>query len=207
LDVAIFQPRNQHAAREVLGLPVTSKVILFVADQLDNNRKGSDFLLSALHMLDIPDEVCLLTVGKGNFQIGNKFPHYHLGQINSDRILSIVYSAADIFVIPSRQDNLPNTALEALACGTPVIGFRAGGVSEVVRPGITGLLAERENVRDLRNCISKLLADSNLRNEIAGNCREVATKEYSLEIQARRYENLYRNLIIRAGAEGVIPSF
>jgi glycosyltransferase involved in cell wall biosynthesis len=195
VDLSIFQPRGQLAAREVLGIPPDSKVILFVAHRLDNNRKGSDLLLSALDALSIPNGVFVITVGSGTFEYGKKFSHYHLGQIDSDPILSIIYSAADVFVIPSRQDNLPLTALEALACGTPVIGFRTGGVSEIVRPGITGLLAEPKNARDLRDCIAKLLVDSSLRNAMAVNCRQVAIEDYSINLQAIRYSDLYRDLM------------
>jgi glycosyltransferase involved in cell wall biosynthesis len=194
IDLKTFQPRNKRAAREALGLESDAKVVLFVADQVTNRRKGLDLLLAALDSLGDRQDIQLLTVGSGECIAPTDFYHCHIGQVNSDRILSTIYSAADVFVIPSRQEGFGQTALEALACGTPVVAFRVGGIPDMVRPGLTGLLAEPENVRELRDCIAKLLADPSLRTEMAANCRSVAKEEYSLELQARRYRDLYKSL-------------
>jgi glycosyltransferase involved in cell wall biosynthesis len=194
LDVKTFQPRTKLAARGALGIETGIKVILFVADQIDNKRKGFDLLLSAVESLGNWRNILLLTVGGGNYVLRTDLPHCHIGQVNSDKLLPAVYSAADVFVIPSRQDNLAQTALEAVACGTPVVGFDSGGMGEIVRPGITGLLAKPDNVRELRDCIAKLLTDPILQSEIAANCRRIAIEEYSLELQAKRYVDLYKSL-------------
>jgi glycosyltransferase involved in cell wall biosynthesis len=195
LDVEAFQPRDKVAARMALGLASEAKVILFVAADVSSQRKGLDLLLSALNELDGYKDIQLLTVGGGRCVLPTEFSHCHVGEVNSDRILSAVYSAADVFVIPSRQDNLPLTALEALACGTPVVGFRVGGMPDIVRHRITGLLAEPEDVRDLRDAITTLLGDSNLRHELSVSCRQIATKEYGLELQSSRYIELYNAML------------
>jgi len=194
LDVETFQPRDKIAARVALGLAPDARIILFVAADVNNKRKGLDLLLSAIKSLDDSKAVQLLTVGGGNCVLPIELTHCHIGEVNSDRILSAIYSAADVFVIPSRGDIFGRTALEAVACGTPVVGFRAGGMPDVVRPRITGLLAEPEDVRDLRDAIATLLGDSNLRRELSVSCRQIATKEYGLEVQASRYIELYKSM-------------
>jgi glycosyltransferase involved in cell wall biosynthesis len=199
LDIETFQPRNKRAAREALGFGSDENVVMFVADNVGNSRKGLDLLLSALEMLGDRQNVRLVTVGGGECILPTNLCHCHIGQVNSDRILSIIYSAADIVVIPSRQENLGQTALEALACGTPIVGFRVGGMPDIARSGLTGLLAEPESARDLRDCIAKLLTDSNLRREMATNCRRVAKEDYSLELQAKRYLDLYKSLPVEMG--------
>jgi glycosyltransferase involved in cell wall biosynthesis len=201
LDIEIFQPRNKQAVREALGFGSDENVIMFVAENIGNNRKGLDLLLAALDALGDRQNVRLVTVGSGECILPTSFSHCHIGQVNSDRILSIIYTAADIVVIPSRQENLATTALEALACGTPIVAFRVGGMPEITRSGLTGLLAEPENIRDLRDCIAKLLTDSNLRTEMANNCRRVAKEDYSLELQAQRYLDLYKSLLVETGMQ------
>jgi glycosyltransferase involved in cell wall biosynthesis len=107
----------------------------------------------------------------------------------------MIYSAADIFVLPALQDNFPNTALEALACGLPVIAFDAGGVPEIVRDGLTGLLVEPANPQALASAIEELVGNPERRKEMSANCRRIAVQEYALEVQARRYSDLYSSLL------------
>jgi glycosyltransferase involved in cell wall biosynthesis len=103
-----------------------------------------------------------------------------------------VYSAADVFVIPSSQEAFGLTALEATACGTPVVGFAVGGIVDTVRHGTTGLLVPPGDVEALRAAIRSLLETPATREAMAVNCRRVAVAEYTLETQARRYAQLYR---------------
>ena len=110
-------------------------------------------------------------------------------------MLSFIYSAADVFVCPSLADNLPNTILESIACGTPVVAFAAGGIPDLVRPGITGLLAKTGDASELREAILRLLDDRAKRSEMSVNCRRVAIEEYELTLQARRYRRLYENML------------
>ena len=122
-------------------------------------------------------------------------PHRHVETVNDDRLLSAIYSAADIFVIPSIEDNLPNTVLEAMACGTPVVGFDVGGIPDMVRPGITGELAPAGDVARLSQVIYALLETPEKRHELAANCRRIAEEEYALDLQAHRYMALYKQML------------
>src|SRR6266478_660076 len=142
LDTEVFQPRNRRFSREVLGIPQEAKVILFVSNGLHVHLKGFKHLMAALEGMDAGGGMFLLCLGFGAPPELERFPHAHILSMSDDRALSMVYSAADVFVLPSLADNLPNTMLEAMACGTPVVAFAAGGIPEAVRPGVTGLLAQ-----------------------------------------------------------------
>jgi glycosyltransferase involved in cell wall biosynthesis len=119
--------------------------------------------------------------------------------------MSIAMSAADVFVCPTRADNLPNVVLESMACGTPVVGFNVGGVPDMVRPGLTGLLAPPEDVQALRAAIKALLDDENLLGGMSAVCRQIAVNEYSLAVQARRYAELYESLIATSARLATAP--
>ena len=137
----------------------------------------------------------LLSIGRGVPPLSDRFPHLHLGYVSEDRFLSIIYSAADVFAIPSLQEAFGQTALESMACGTPVVGFNVGGIREVVLDGVTGLLVPVRDSSALQGAIGKLLSSASLRAQLASNCRKIAAEEYSLEIQAKRYVELYQQLL------------
>ena len=191
LDTDIFSPRDPGMARAVLEVPQNAKVVLFVAGSTDNWRKGFVFLAKALSELTELPNLFLVSLGGGKPALNSRINHLHLGYADNDRLLSFAYSAADVFVISSVQDNFPNTVLEALACGTPVAGFSVGGIPEMVRSGVTGLLAPPGDERALAGAIGNLLENDAMRAEMSANCRRIATEEYSLEIQANRYIELY----------------
>ncbi|MGQ0810071.1 MAG: glycosyltransferase family 4 protein [Nitrospiraceae bacterium] len=194
IDLQEFAPRDPRLARELLGIPQETCVVLFTSDDVNNRRKGLALLFEALSGLDRTSNLLLVSVGSGRPAIGDQFPSLHLGHIDY-RWLSLVYSAADVFVIPSLQDNLPNTVLESMACGTPVVGFAVGGIPDMVRHEMTGLLVPPFDVRALRAAIMTVVQNPARRYEMAGHCRRVAVEEYSLDRQARRYSELYKTLV------------
>ena len=194
LDHTTFRPRNEQKTRRGLGVPDGHNVVLFVAQSTTKHRKGFSLLAEALGALDMEDTT-LLSVGDGEPSLSGNLPHVHAGRIEDDEALSRVYSLADIFVIPSRQDNLPNTVLESMACGTPVVGFNVGGIPDMVRPSETGWLAETGNVRELRQAIETALENDEERERMGRRCREVVGEEYTLERQARQYRALYESVL------------
>lgn len=197
LDVAVFTAAPKAAARAELGLPAEARVVMFVAGDVTNRRKGLGLLAEALAGLqaEVP-ELLLVSVGRGEPPVAGA-PARHLGYIGDDRRRALVYAAADLFVIPSLQENVGNTAIEALACGTPVVGFAAGGIPDAVRPGRTGLLAPVGDTRALRACIGELLRDDARRAAMGAEGRRVAEGEYASAVQVRRYVGLYRQLLGR----------
>src|ERR1700720_2540243 len=126
LDTELLQPRDRGAARDVLGIPQDANVILFLADRASEARKGLTLLVEALSTMPDCSNPCLLILGGGRIELPPSIPKVHLDYVRGDRILSMIYSAADLFVLPALEDNLPNTVLEALACGVPVVAFPTG---------------------------------------------------------------------------------
>jgi glycosyltransferase involved in cell wall biosynthesis len=172
---------------------------MFGADKLGDSRKGGDLLLKALELLpdSLKAEIILLTFGSGGEAMAAAagMAVMDLGYVSNDRFKAIAYSAADIFVFPTRADNLPLVLQESMACGTPMVSFNIGGVPDLVRPGVTGYLAQPENSEDLCQRLIQLLEDQSLRQQMARNCRAIALQEYPIELQAKRYIDLYKNLL------------
>ncbi len=194
-DTGVFRPRDRSTAREVLGVPQDASVVLFVAQPITRPTKGFALLAQGLNELRGPTNLLLLSAGSGMPPGMVHIPHIHLGHIGSTRLLSLVYSAADIFVIPSLQEAHGQTVLEAMACGIPVVGFAVGGIRDTIRPGVNGLLAPAEDVTALRAAICELLQDPARRWAMAANCRRIVVDEYSLEVQTQRYIKLYEAIL------------
>jgi glycosyltransferase involved in cell wall biosynthesis len=195
LDTEVFRPRHRRGAREALGISPDALVVLFVASLISQPIKGFPLLAQALDGLGDLTNLLLVSMGRDAAGVKVQIPHLPLGHVANERLLSLVYSAADLFVIPSLYDNLPQTVLEATACGTPVVGFAIGGIPDMVRPGVTGLLVPAADVNALRNAIRALLQDPGRRAEMSDNCRRIAVEEYALEVQARRYIDLYEMIL------------
>jgi glycosyltransferase involved in cell wall biosynthesis len=195
LDVAAFSPGDRRSAREYFGVPNDKLVILCVADSLKNPRKGMGPLREALAGLKDHPDFLFATLGLSVPLQDLGMPHMSLGYLNDDHLVSLAYNAADVVVCPSLQDNLPNTILESMACGVPVVGFNVGGIPDMVREGITGNLVPVGDITGLRDAIVGILRNRARQAAMAANCRRVAVEEYSLEIQVRRYINLYETIL------------
>jgi glycosyltransferase involved in cell wall biosynthesis len=195
VDIEELAPRGRSFARNLLGIPAAAKVVLFIAETITNRRKGLEYLVRALSGITGIEDLFLLSVGRSGSETAIAFPGRHLDFVESTYMLSVIYSAADVFVVPSLEDNFPNTAVEAMACGTPVVGFDVGGLSDIVRPGRTGALAPQGETDLLKTAILELLKDDDGREQMAHNCRSVAVAEYALQTQTRRYLDLYESLI------------
>lgn len=199
IDTEAYQPIDKEKCKAELGISKGKKVLFFVAASLKDSRKGGDLLGKALQNLptSLKAETMLMVIGDNGEDISQQFgiETLNLGYVTSDRLKSIAYSAADLFIFPTRADNLPLVLQESMACGTPMVSFKIGGVPELVRSGITGYLAEPENVKDFSNGIMELMEDEKLRDRMGEHCRAIALKEYNLELQAKRYIELYRQLL------------
>jgi glycosyltransferase involved in cell wall biosynthesis len=193
LDQGVFSPKQTDEERKKMEIGKDKKVILFIADSVSNVLKGFSLLYEALGETNLTDTT-LLSVGGGTPRVPEDVSHRHLGRVDDDHRLALLYSLADLFVIPSLQEAFGQTALEAMACGTPVVGFDTGGIPDMVRPGETGWLAEPGDVSSLRRKIDVALAGDKERERRARRCREVVEREYTLERQAKRYECLYSSI-------------
>ena len=198
IDTQAYQPLDTEKSRSLLGIPKNKKVLMFGAVSLKDPRKGGDLLLKALSLLpkSLKAETILLIIGNSGEGISEtvEMETLNLGYVSNDRLKSIAFSAADLFIFPTRADNLPLVLQESMACGTPIVSFKVGGVPDLVRPGITGYLAAPEDTKDFSQGILQLLEDEEAREQMSHNCRAIAVEEYSLELQARRYIELYTEL-------------
>ncbi len=162
---------------------------------------NKDNLLTLQMLRNLPKslkpEIVVLMLGYGGEALAETvdIPILNLGYVGSDHLKAIAYSAADLFMFPTRADNLPVVLLESMACGTPMVSFNVGGVPDLVRPGKTGYLASPLNIGEFCEGIIQLLEDTNLREKLGQQCRKIAKVEYPLELQARRYERLYQTLL------------
>jgi glycosyltransferase involved in cell wall biosynthesis len=193
VDLTIYKPTNQILARAHFNLPSDKKIVLFIADSITDPRKGYSYFDEAIKKLALPD-ILLCTIGKGIITSDNVL-HQHLGFISCEQQLALAYAAADIFVVASLEDNLPNTVLESLACGTPVVGFNIGGIPDMVIEGKTGLLVSPKNIAELAEKIHWLLSNDNERKRMGENARVYIKTHFTLDIQAIRYIDLYRSLV------------
>lgn len=196
LDTQIFNHKNQAFCRQVFNLPTNKKIILFVADNLTNDRKGYIYLQKAfenLIKLTADNDIMLCAIGDRS-NIENTYKNIvEFGFIQDERLMSILYGAADVFVIPSLEDNLPNTVIESLCCGTPVIGFDIGGIPDMITDGKNGYLCPEISVDSLQKTIHKFLNNPAIfdRDSIS----KEATEKYALQKQAKSYIDLYKKIL------------
>jgi glycosyltransferase involved in cell wall biosynthesis len=199
LDVNTYRPLDPALGKASLGIPLNKKILLFTAQAFKDYRKGYDLLISALQKIpaSLSSDLVLMTMGEGSKDLSRviNIPIIDLGYVSGDYLKALIYSTADIFVFPTRADNLPIVIQESMACGTPVVSFNLGGVPELVRHGKTGLLAKPGDPIDLAEKLVNLLEDNTLRNQMELNSREVAIADYSIRLQADRYMALYRQVI------------
>ena len=197
IDTGVFRPREQASARASLGIDARARVIAFVAHGLDANaRKGSEDAIKALSGLSIDDGVVLLAGAGGESWQGRvPFRLKRLGFVTDDETLANVYSSADVLLAPSRVENLPNTVLEALACGLPVVASEAGGMRDAVRHMTTGWLARAGETDALTEGLRRLLEDGDLRTAMSREARRLAETEFSRDGEIAAFEALYRRIL------------
>lgn len=192
LDTNEFKNHDVTSARNHFNLPLDKKIILFVAHALDNKRKGFEYLYRAFKKID-QEDIILCAIGENNELLESLDNVVQLGAIHDNKEMSLAYCAADVFVIPSLMDNLPNTVLESLICGTPVIGFPIGGIPDMVIHGENGLLTSEISVDDLHQTLVNFFNLKKPLNKI--QIRSNAQEKYNLLLQANRYKTLFENIL------------
>jgi glycosyltransferase involved in cell wall biosynthesis len=175
-----------------MGIPENNLVFLFAANSVNEPRKGFDLLLDALNRIQ-SDNTTLLVLGKAeNIQIENQDIRL-LGNIHDDQKLLEYFSISDAFILPSREDNLPNVMLEAFSCGTPVIGFPIGGLKEHVIDWQTGLLSKEVSGESLAECIELFTINKHRFN--SEEIKKYAIENFSEGVIAEKYINVYRQIL------------
>ncbi len=195
-DLDVFHPIPKPEARRRLGIADDAVLIGFGAEDINNRRKGLQHLIPALSQLKTDKAVECLVFGSGKIEAtqGISMVH-HFGYVDSAAQQALIYSAADMVVVPSREDNQPQVGLEAMACGTPVVGFQAGGIPEYVRDGTTGLIATLGDEAHLAERISWLANHEEAREHMGQRARLMMEKEFDVHRQSEKYLQLYRGLL------------
>ena len=193
LDMTVFKLQSVSVARQFFNLPENKIIMLFVAQDTGNFRKGFDLLKESLNNLHLSDDIVIVSVGAKSSQLNIPKNCIFIDTISDEKQMSLLYAAADLYILPSREDNLPNVMLESLSCGTPVIAFSNGGMKEIIKNGFNGFLADDCNAENLTDAISKglqFIKEMN-RSEISKDAETL----FAPEIQSKAYIKLYQQLL------------
>lgn len=196
IDLEKFYPVGKKQARQMLGIAEDKKVVIFVSESLSQYRKGASFLVSALERLQNEFSICLLLIGSGAVTVSNleKISLKKFDYVDSEDLLRLFYSAADVLALPTLADNQPLVLIEAMACGTPAVAFDIGGIHEIIKHMDNGYLAAYKEIEALAAGIKLLLKDENLSARLSMRCRQTAERDYSLQLQTRRYLSFYESV-------------
>ena len=197
IDTHIYNRYNKKEARERLGLPQDRRLILFSSQRVTTPLKGMDYLIEACRLLgdltksQTPCEVVIL--GGHAEEVVEQLPlkAHPLGYVNEEQRIVDVYNAADVFVLPSLSENLPNTIMEAMACGLPCVGFKVGGIPEEIDHKHNGYVAEYRNAEDLARGIQWILNEADYES-LSQNAIQKVVRNYSQQSVALRYAEVYQ---------------
>jgi len=199
VDHQRFRPVDHAIARSILGLPVDKKLILFVEGSwATDRRKGFHLLAEALKQLEVEvttDNYQLVVFGKSTGVNPFSMKTHYLGRLHDEISMALVYAAADVFVAPSTEENLANTVLESLSCGTPVVAFEIGGMPDMIAHKKNGYLAPGFDTKALARGIRWVLEDEHRWKSLAEQAREAVTRSFTLQQAANRYVDLYRDIL------------
>ncbi len=197
INTNLFKPRDKREARERCMLPQDKKLLLFGSVKITDKRKGIDYLVAACKRLaeqspGLKEQLGVVAFGNFSRQLEDLLPFsvYPLDFVTDERRLADIYNAVDVFVTPSLEENLPNTIMEAMACGVPCVGFDVGGIPEMIDHLHNGYVAEYKSVEDFAGGIRWVLDEPSYSNLSEQAFRKVANC-YAEGVVAKQYINLY----------------
>lgn len=197
VDLDVFCPRDRSKGIEKFNLDPDTKYILtnnLTNIESDSPRKGGDLLFESLTKITSDKDISLLLFGEDDhLKAEYPLPITNLGRL-SETELRLAYSTADVTAVPSRQDNLPNVAVESVASGTPCIGFDIGGIPEIITHKKTGYVADPFDTEELARGIEWIIADQSRLDKLSKNSRKVAERRFALSTVANQYIDLYNRL-------------
>jgi len=202
VDTNIYKPQKQDVLVDELKLTSGKMRILFGAiNSLSDERKGGKYLIEVLKRIEssfptLVDEIELLVFGTEKSEQLKQLPFNvtFLGYVRDEDLLAKIYGVADLFLVTSQEDNLPNTILESLACSTPVVAFNIGGIKDMIRHQENGYLAIPFDVEDYVNGVVSLLKHKHIQ-EIRTVCRETVLDHFSVEVVASQHIDLYTEIL------------
>ncbi|HHX31629.1 MAG TPA: glycosyltransferase [Bacteroidales bacterium] len=193
IDTELYKPMDKYVIRKKLKLPTDKKIILFAAAKASDPRKGTDYLINASKLIAelYQDELLFLIVGSQGEEIAERLhtPTICMGYVDSLKMPE-VYNAADVYITPSLQENLPNTIMEAMSSGIPCVGFNIGGIPEMINHKTTGYIAKYKNAEDLANGLIWTLFEADS-EALVHNSREKVLVSYGHRKIANLYKSIY----------------
>ena len=194
-----FKPSDTREARKAMGIDSDKKIVLWVSQKVTDERKGLRYFVEAVRIItqnnpSLAKNMAVAILG-GNAQEAAQMldvQTFALGYVSDPAKIALTYNCANAFVLPSLEDNLPNTIMEAMACGVPCVGFNVGGIPEMIHHKTTGYVAEPRNANDLAQGIEWVLCHENPES-LTQNCTDKVKREYSEHSVAERYITEYKN--------------
>ena len=200
INTNLFMPRPKKFAREKLHLPADKKLLLFGSMKITDKRKGIDYLVKACNLIAKEDphlssQLGVVVLGSHAEQCESLFPFpiYSMNYVSSEKELVDIYNAVDLYVTPSLQDNLPNTIVEAMACGIPCVGFQIGGIPQMIDHLHNGYVAHYKSAEDLANGIRWTLTEGDYQT-LSEAAKRKAVGTYSETIVANQYIKIYNKV-------------
>ncbi|OAV71617.1 Spore coat protein SA [Bacteroidales bacterium Barb4] len=192
INISVFCPQDLIQSRIELGLPQNKKLLLFGALNVTDERKGVRYLLEAVQNIKGKQDIELVVFGKIKEDLHSLIPVpiHPMGYLRDVKKIVALYSAVDVFVTPSLEDNLPNTIMEAMACGTPCVGFNVGGIPEMIDHKKNGYIAEYMDSEDLATGIQWVLENKKALN-LSKACLEKVHSSYAESVVAKKYMDIY----------------
>jgi glycosyltransferase involved in cell wall biosynthesis len=201
IDTHIYHPKDKREAKRRLGLPEDRRIILFVSQRVTDRRKGMEFFMEAVGYLatqypEMTRNSGIAILGGHAEEVADNLPipAYPLGYVSDEQRIVDVYNAADVFVLPSLEDNLPNTLMEAMACGVPCVGFRVGGIPEMIDHLQNGYVARLRDAADLATGIHWVLFDTGYA-DLVKLCQHKVATNYSQQSVAVKYIEVYNQAL------------
>ncbi len=201
IDTDTFAPQDKTAVRRKLGLPIDKRLLLFGSVKITDKRKGIDYLVEACkHIVmqkpELANEWGIVVLGQGTdaYQDSFPFPFYNMQYVSDETQLAEIYNAVDVYVTPSLQENLPNTIVEAMCCGVPCVGFRVGGIPQMIDHECNGYVAEFRSAEDLARGILRILCESDYA-KLSIEARQKAEQTYAESHVARQYLRIYEQIL------------
>lgn len=201
IDTKVYHLMDQGTARELLGLPLGKRLLLFGALNVTDKRKGIDYLIEALRKIE-KQNVELVVFGQVKDDIRGLFPVpiHSMGYLSDESKIVALYNAVDMFITSSLEENLPNTIMESMACGTPCVGFEIGGIPEMIYHMRNGYVANYKDASDLANGIRWILEHED-RQALSEACVKNVQENYTEEVIVMKYLSLYQNILYKNGGK------
>lgn len=194
IDTDVFRVYDKVSIRRQLGLPIEKPILLFVSQSVDNQWKGFDILTSAIKQLE--KDCYLLIVGEASGNLDIPKEKTFTGTINDEQLMAYMYAAADVFILPTLEDNLPNTMVESLCCGTPVITFSNGGMTDYIKDYKNGIIVREHKAECLLNAINIFLENME-KFDVRSRISHEGHENFAPRLQAKRYVELYKSILER----------